>query len=398
MEYIKGTPYFGSNKSKRIKQYSYLDKDIKCDILIIGGGIDGAIANYYLSKKYNVALVDKSRLGMGCTSCATALLEYQLDNFAKILESYLSKSDICDIYHLGLNSIEKLEEFVKINGNHCFFSKRPTFLFSTSDFDLTSIKNEYLFRKENGFPCNFITKENNPFNFELSCGLYAEDGGAELDPYLFTKQLIESSTNQKSIFENTKINKIIKKNNEYICETSFKNTITTKNVILATGFNFDLVKNNKLCTKYTSYTIVTNPLPELKWFNMALIQDSLSPYHYLRFLPDNRIIFGGEDTILKKSISQKTAQKKYEKLLATLRNLFPIFKSKIKVDYKFCGAFGSTKNNLGLIGKDEKGVIYFISCGANGIINAMAGVDILDDILNGKTNRFEKFFSPKRRV
>ena len=50
MEYVKGSPYF-CDTQKRLKQYPYLDKDESCEILIIGGGIDGAIANFYLSKK-----------------------------------------------------------------------------------------------------------------------------------------------------------------------------------------------------------------------------------------------------------------------------------------------------------------------------------------------------------
>ena len=47
MEYVKGAPYF-CQASEKIKQYPYLNKDLKCDILIVGGGIDGAILNYYL--------------------------------------------------------------------------------------------------------------------------------------------------------------------------------------------------------------------------------------------------------------------------------------------------------------------------------------------------------------
>lgn len=64
------------------------------DLLIIGGGIDGAIANFYLSQKYDVVLVDKGRLGLGCTSCATALLEYQPDDFAGDLLEVMSADDI----------------------------------------------------------------------------------------------------------------------------------------------------------------------------------------------------------------------------------------------------------------------------------------------------------------
>lgn len=85
MEYVKGTPYFCKSDQK-IRPYPYLNRDICCDILIVGGGINGAIANYFLCKDNDVVLVEKSRLGHACTSCATALLEYQLDDFAENLK------------------------------------------------------------------------------------------------------------------------------------------------------------------------------------------------------------------------------------------------------------------------------------------------------------------------
>ena len=48
-------------------------------------------------------------------------------------------------------------------------------------------------------------------------------------------------------------------------------------------------------------------------------------------------------------------------------------------------------------GKDHrKDLYYFISCGANGIINAMYGVELLEDVFSGKENKFETLFSPKR--
>lgn len=78
--------------------------------------------------------------------------------------------------------------------------------------------------------------------------------------------------------------------------------------------------------------------------------------------------------------------------------MFPKFKDEIKMEYKFCGAFGSTKNNLGLIGKTEHPNIYYIiSCGANGVINAFKGVEILEDLINNKSNKFEQLFSPLRK-
>lgn len=102
--------------------------------------------------------------------------------------------------------------------------------------------------------------------------------------------------------------------------------------------------------------------------------------------------------IQKKPINEKLAKKKYILLEKYLLKLFPVLKNKIKVEYKFCGLFGSTDNNLGVIGKslnDDK-ILYFLSCGANGIINAIFGRHLIEDILENKKNELEPLFSPKR--
>lgn len=49
------------------------------------------------------------------------------------------------------------------------------------------------------------------------------------------------------------------------------------------------------------------------------------------------------------------------------------------------------------MGKSEdEDILYFISCGANGILNAMYSVEILEDILTHKNNKLENLFSPTR--
>ena len=394
MEYINGKPYFFANDEKT-RPYLYLNHDINCDVLIIGGGINGCILNYYLSQKYDTVLVEKARLGAICTSCATSLLEYQLDDFASELECYLSPEDIIKCYNFGLKSLQKLDTFIKLHGNHCFYKAKPTIIYSNKNKDKKEIEKEYNFRKENGFECQLINETTNPLPFKIKCGLICENGGAEVDPYLFSKEMIENSQNQDKIFENTEIIEIEKFNEGYVCTTKFFEKIFCKNVIIATGFDFKFIENN-LVERFISYSIVTNPLPEIDLKNM-LIQDCLSPYHYLRKLPDDRLIYGGEDTKIKDEIDTKNTEKVYQRLLKNLQKMFPKFKNKIKIDYKFCGAFGSTKNNMGLIGKDEKGIINFISCGANGIINAFMGVKIVEDILENKENEYTKIFSPLRK-
>ncbi len=397
MEYVKGDAYFYQSEN-RLKSYPYLNHDFQTDILIIGGGAVGSIANYYLSKKYDATLVDKSRFGSGCTSCATVLLEYQLDDYAENLQKIMSEKEIVDIYRMGLESIKELQNFINQHGNHCHFALRGSLLYTNKNFGINAIEKEFLFRKKNNFHAKLIYPENNPFPFDFKAGLYCEDGGAEFNPYLFTKQMIENSQNQDNLFENTEIISITKINDGFIATTNFHDKIYCKKIIFATGYNFELLSNANLCDRAVSYTIVTNPIKELSSLKTTLFQDDEVPYHYMRILPDNRIIFGGEDSSFKKdSIDDKLAQKKYAKLKKALCQLLPQHEKELEIAYEFCGAFGSTENNLGLIGKiNQENVYYMLSCGANEIINAIFGAKLLIDIFENKANKLEHLFSPLR--
>ena len=56
-------------------KYTYLSEDIKCDVLIIGAGITGAIcAHYFTMAGVDTAIVDKNIVGYGSTSASTSIL------------------------------------------------------------------------------------------------------------------------------------------------------------------------------------------------------------------------------------------------------------------------------------------------------------------------------------
>ena len=399
MQYVKGVPYFCLNV-EYLKQYQYLTTNISCDILIVGGGICGAILNYYLSQKYDVALIDKGRIGQNCTSCATAILEYQLDEFYEDLKQELTKQEIIEIYKMGQNSIKKIEKFIKKYGNNCNFAKRPSFLFSQNAQDNNKLKKEYNLRKNYGFDCKLYTRTNNPFPFPIASGIYDKNGGAELNPYLFCKQLIENSKNQDKIYENTSFDSFLTENNGFCVTTCYNHKIYAKKIVLATGFNMEFFQDENMMQRFITYTIVTNPVKCIQWKNNAIIRDNQKPYHYLRKLPDNRLIFGGEDVKFKKqNYSKAKCEKKYKNLYNTLCSLFEKDKTQIKIDYKFCGAFGTTDNNLGLIGETDIDNLYlFLSCGANGIINAINGVEMIENMFNHKQHPLAHLFTPMRVI
>lgn len=396
MQTVCGNPFFVDNVEK-LKQYPYLDKDLCCEILIVGGGIDGAILNFHLSQKHDVSLVTKSRIGFGASSVATALLEWQLDDFCDNLKKELTNAQVCNIYNMGLSSIEKIEKFIKKHGNSCHFQKKSAFLFSNSIFQKKAVEKEHEFRKQNGFDSTLFTKQNNPYSFPIQAGIFSQNGGAEFNPYLFTKQMIDSSKNQNKIFENTEIIHVENTEEKIVATSAFGEKIYCDKIIYATGFDHTLYSQKSLCDLFVSYSIIISVPEDFSWFDFSLMQDNLSPYHYFRFIEKGLIIFGGEDTPYHGTISKTKAERKYKKLEKTFLALFPELGGKIQITHKFCGLFGQTKNNLGLIGRLEKeNHLLFSSSGANGIINAFCGVEIIEDILSGKKHQFEDIFSPLR--
>ena len=68
------------------KKFEKLNKDIRVNTLIIGGGITGLTTLYYLKEKESVCLVDASFIGEGVTKNTTGKLTYLQEDIYSNLE------------------------------------------------------------------------------------------------------------------------------------------------------------------------------------------------------------------------------------------------------------------------------------------------------------------------
>src|SRR5215207_5268316 len=65
-----GLPYF----------YPKLDKNIKTGVLILGGGISGALTAHYLVREgIDCTVIDARTIGLGSTCASSSLLQYEID-------------------------------------------------------------------------------------------------------------------------------------------------------------------------------------------------------------------------------------------------------------------------------------------------------------------------------
>lgn len=171
-----------------------------------------------------------------------------------------------------------------------------------------------------------------------------------------------------------------------------------KKLIVATGYNTSLFTNRNFATKSNSFNIATKPLKDIdSWKDNILIRDNCDPYNYLRTTKDNRLIIGGEDVDFSDIEDEALANKKYDILEQRLKGMFKDIKD-IQIEYKYCGCFASTLDNLGFIGPDNKNhnLWYCLGYGANGILFAILGGIMLSKLYLGEEDKNMRLFKVNR--
>lgn len=400
LENVHGTPMFTKN-SKIKKQYEYLTEDLDTEVIIVGGGVTGSIVGYYFSKANIPAVIlEKERVAHCSTSITTSLLQYELDSNARQLEEYTTLDNVIMSYKLGLKALDEIDKFIKKYGNKCKYKRKDTLLYTSKDEEIKEMKEEYEIRKKAGIDVKYISKEDNPFSINLKGGVYGVNGGAQLDPYEYTHELLDVSCNMGlKVYENTEVIDIKYLENSVEVITSYGYKVKGKKVIIATGYNTERFTKRNFGHKTVTYNIVTKPVDRFDgWFNKVLIRDNCDPYNYFRTTEDNRIIAGGEDIDFYNNIlNEKVAKEKYEILLNRIKNMFPKINS-IESEYEYCGGFISSQDNLGFFGEDpnHKNLWYCLGYGANGILFAILGGMMLSRFYKGEIDDNMKLFKVDR--
>lgn len=398
MDLIKGTSFFCPKVEK--EQYPYLTENIKTQVLVIGGGVAGALALYQFVKKgYSCVLVDADRFGMRSTSITTALLQYELEDNYEDLKKMMSERDVEASYELGSLGIKEVEKIIKELGNHCDFQVNDTLLLTNSMLDVKALSREYEYRLRMGYPVTLYQEMDNPTPFQLKAGIYSKDGGARLNPCKFTRQLLKASEKKNAkLYENTKIKALSYSGNQIIAKAQYGATITAEKVILATGYDKILGTNRKFCKKQLTYNIAATQPRGMEDLNI-LARDNQKNYHYFRQLSNGKIIFGGRDSrIFPQGIKQKVSARKYQQLLSDLNHSFLINGGVTSISRAVTGVFGVTPDNLGVAGfdKQHENLMYCLGYGANGILFAAMGAKMLAEECCGEKQELLRLLNPFR--
>ncbi len=389
-------------KNGLMSTYPTLDSDVTTEVLIIGGGITGALLAYEMTKAgYQTVLVDARDVATGSTSASTAMIQYEIDEPLFSLIDKVGENVAVDSYREGILAIDKLERIVIDTQADCGFQRMRSLYVAYSNRELKWLMKEFTARKKYNFPVEWVTADELKSQFEV-CGKGAilSDAGASLDPYRLTHALIKFSIEKYglAVYDHTEVEKVTYEAQTNTVYTTTKFTITCKHIIYATGYESRVMLNKKIVSLISTYALVSEPLHTMPTaLTNTIFWNTQEPYLYTRGTTDNRIIVGGGDEKFKNAtLRDKLLAKKEVFLLKNFQEMFPTVS--IIADFVWAGTFGVTKDALPYMGShpDFPNSYFLLGFGGNGITFSVMGTRVIRDAIEGKENKLLRYYTFER--
>ena len=353
--------------------FKALDGNKTTDVVIVGGGIAGILLADKLEKlNIDYILLEAKQICSGVTQNTTAKITL---GHGFIYNELINK--------LGFNTAKLyLEAQTKALNEYSFLCKKIECDFEPKDSYVYSMNNQKEIKDEAdalnrlGIKAELSRPDELPFNV---AGAVKIKGQAQFNPLKFTFSLAE----KLNIYEDTKVLEFT----PYSVVTN-KGKISCKKIVIATHFPI-INKHGGYFIKMYQHRSYVIALKNAQTINGMYVDSHINGLSF-RSYKDLLLLGGG---------SHRTGKNggNWNELEKFARKYYP----NSEIVYRWATQDCMTLDNMPYIG------IYsgntpdmYVATGFNkwGMTSAMASSMILSDLISGKSNKYEKIFSPQRSI
>ncbi len=377
--------------------FPQLDRELRVDALIIGGGITGLTAGYLLRKAgLTVAVVERGRIGLGETGHTTAHLTYATDERLLELVKRFGRNHAHAAWDAGASAMAQVRAIVEEVGIDCELSTAPAFLVAAADADAEEterLREEAALASEFGFDATFI--ERAPLTGRPALRLANQ---LKFHPLKYVQALAREIVRLGGhVFEDTEASTFTDDPRRV---TAREHSIAFDFAVIATHVplqgNTGTLSAVLLQTKLAAYStyaiaarIPAGALPQMLWW------DTADPYLYLRVDrhgASDSVILGGED--------HRTGQEAdtidcFQRLERKLRAIVP---DVAVVERRWSGQVIESVDGLPYIGEVGNGQFLATGFAGNGMtFGTLAGM-MACDAATGATNPWRDLFAVERKT
>ncbi len=395
MDLHSGLPYWLVRNGTGMP-FPEVDGDIDTEVLIVGGGITGALCAYHLMEAgVACTVVDARSIGTGSTCASTALLQYEIDTPLHELVRLVGESNAVRAYQASAESVFALlglSRSLAVSDTH----QRKSVQYASRNSHVADLKKEAALRNANGLPVDLLFGEETltalPFAAPAAIRCHI---AAETDAWRLTHALHERSQRLGArIFERTAVVDFRDNGSGIRLLTANGHTLRARHLIYATGYESRSLLPDDVITLNSTYALVSEARTvDVPWPERSLIWETAQPYLYLRTAPEGRIIMGGRDEPFRSPrLRDALLPKKTVALTEDFHRLIP--QRPMRAEYAWCGTFGATKDGLPYIDRHprDRNSWFALGMGGNGITFSVIAAEILRDRITGRRNAHADLF------
>lgn len=370
-------------------------KDIDCDYLVVGGGITGVSAAYFLAKakEKSVVLIEKHQIASGATGKAAGTLVLQGEkDLGDVMKEYGQEK--AEIYwketHIGMRMLKQLVQDEKIE---CEAEIQDTMYCGYKHRTMGDIDAEFELQKKFTSGIRLLGKAE--LKKEINTDLFdrailSHEHGLAVNPLKLTQnfsKVVEKKYGVR-IYENTSFLRA-----EGNTAKTHHGSIRFKKLILAIDDDYPTQEVRTLKTTI----IMTRPLTNSELNRIGfpaskkkkIVFDTKKNYHYFKVTHDNRLLVGyGNFGVHKRHKKTDPHFPHLNQIKKFLERLFPYLN--VKAEYAWAGTFGATKNYDPIITFEGDTVV--IAGAASQVICFLAARHVVNKLL-GKDSSLEDFFT-----
>lgn len=356
-----------------IPQFPQLRKDIKTEVLIIGGGMCGILCAYFLEQKgIDYVLVEGERIGQGITKNTTAKVTSQ---HGLIYDKLIKNAGIEKAKMYLQSNEDALSKYRELCQNiKCNFEQKDAYTYSLSD--RKQLEDEVKAVNVLGLKAELVDKL--PLPFETK-GAIKVGNQAQFNPLLFLSEIAKGL----KIYENTFIRDI--KDHTAIADDV---KITANKIIVATHFPL-INKHGSYFLKmyqHRSYVIALENAPKVNGMYVDEAQKGMSFRNY-----EDLLLIGGGDHRTGKSGGN------WQELRDFAKKNYPEATEKYAWATQDCMSL----DGIPYIGHYSKQTPnMYVATGFNkwGMTSSMVAAMILSEMVMGKDNEWRQVYSPHRSM